>query len=280
MKYICNGNLFEESDAIFGLTNRAFQSGDFISEFVKVSNGKLLLWEEHYFNLMASMRIFRMKIPIEFTQEFFEDKINHVLKENSKNQVKIKISVFRNSDKNDFLTHSSVSYAIQIDKVFSESAYNWENEVSEIEVFRDFTVNPSFFSQLDIHRPEEIIAQAFKQENEYRDLILLNPEKRMARSLEGSPFLIQGNRVVSPPITEGGIRSVTRNHLCKLLKRNPNFEFEEAEVFPFEMQKSDELFICVESEGILSIHQSRKKTYSTEKTKWVHDMLNESIELN
>lgn len=280
MKYIFNGNLFEESDAIFGLTNRAFHSGDLISEFVKVSNGNLLLWEEHYFNLMASMRIFRMKIPIEFTQEFFEDKINRVLKENSESQVKIKISIFRNSDKNDFLTHSSVSYAIQIDKVFSESTYNWENEVSEIDVFRDFTVNPSFFAQLDLHRPEEIIAHAYKQENEYRDLVLLNPDKRMARSLEGSPFLIQGNRMVTPPIAEGGIRSVTRNHLVKLLKRNPNFEFEEAEVFPFEMQKSDELFICVESEGILSIHQSRKKTYATEKTKWVHDMLNESIELN
>lgn len=279
MKYICNGNLFQASDAIFGLTNRAFQSGDFISEFVKVSDGNLLLFEEHYFNLMASMRIFRMKIPIEFTQEFFEKKINAVLEENAVSHAKIKISIFRNTDRNDFLTHSSVSYTIEIDKVLSSSEYTWENEASEIDVFRDFTVNPSFFSQLNLHRPEEIIAHAFKQENEYRDLILLNPDKRMARSLEGSPFLIQGNRVVTPPITEGGIRSVTRNHLCKLLKRNPNFEFEETEVFPFEMQKSDELFICVESEGILSIQQSRKKTYASEKTKWVYDMLNESVEV-
>jgi len=274
VKFIFNGILFNETDAIFGKINRAFLYGDFISEPVKIAGGKILLWEEHYFNLMASMRIFRMKIPMEFTQEFLEEQIGSVIKENQILNAKAEINVFRNSDKPEMLTQSSVSYLVKIETGFPSENYSWKNENAEIDIFKDYTVNPAFFSQVNSHKPEEIIARAYMQENEYNDLVLLNPDKRIARTLLGNPFLIQGNLIKTPKITEGGIRSVTRNHLCKLISESEEFTFEETEIFPFELQKTDELFICVESEGIVSIHRNRKKNYSTNKTKEIFELLN------
>ncbi len=274
MKFIFNGNFFNEADAIFGQINRAFLFGDFISESVKVANGNALLWEEHYFNLMASMRIFRMKIPIEFTQEFLEDEINKTLEESQVRNAKVKIIVFRNPDSQELITKSSVSYLIKIETVNSSETYSWKNENAEIDVFKDYTINPTFFSQVNSHKPEDLIAQAYMQENEFADLVLLNPDKKIARTVLGSPFLVQGNHIKTPKISEGGIRSVTRNHLCNLLTKNEEFTFEEADIFPFELQKTDELFICLESEGILSIHQNRKKNYFTEKTGEIVNLLN------
>jgi len=274
VKFIFNGNFFDDADAIFGQTNRAFLYGDFISEPVKISNNTVLLWEEHYFNLMASMRIFRMKIPIEFTQEFLEEQINKMLKENRVQNGKIEIIVFRNSDRPEMLTKCSVSYLVKIEAVNSSEEYSWKNGNAEIDIFKDYTINPTFFSQVNSHKPEEIIACAYMQENEFTDLVLLNHDKRIARTVLGNPFLVQGNHIKTPKVSEGGIRSVTRNHLCKLLSKSEEFTFEEAEIFPFELQKTDELFICLESEGILSIHQNRKKNYSTEKTKEVFELLN------
>ncbi len=274
MKFIFNGNFFDEADTHFGKINRAFLYGDYISESVKVANGNLLLWEEHYFNLMASMRIFRMKIPLNFTQEFLEEEIQKLILENKISHAKIQISIYRNADRDDLLTRSSVSYLIEILEKNNSADYVWRNEPSEIEIFKDFTVNPSFFTQVNSHKPEEIIAHAFMQENEYDDLVLLNPEKRIARTLMGNPFLIQGNHIKTPKIEEGGIRSVTRNHLCKLIFTSENFTLEETDIFPFELQKTDEVFICLESEGILSIHQNRKKNYFTEKTGEIVNLLN------
>ena len=275
MKFIFNGNFFDEADALFGKINRAFLYGDYISESVKVANGNPLLWEEHYFNLMASMRIFRMKIPMNFTQEFFEDEIRKLLKENQVSNAKVQIIVYRNADRDDQLTQSSVSFLIEILEENNSAEYVWRNQPSEIEIFKDYTVNPSFFTQVNSHKPEEIIARAFMQENEYDDLVLLNPDKRIARTILGIPFLIQGNHIKTPKIEEGGIRSVTRNHLCKLIANSENFTLEETEIFPFELQKTDEVFICLESEGIFSIHQNRKKSYLTEKTKEIFELLNQ-----
>lgn len=275
MKFIFNGNFFNETDAIFGQINRAFLYGDFISESVKVANKNALLWEEHYFNLMASMRIFRMKIPIEFTQEFLEEQIKKTLKENQVQDAKVNIIVFRNSDNPEMITKSTVSYIIKIEAVNSSQNYSWQNESAEIDIFKDSTISPTFFSQVNSHKPEEVIACAYMQENEFTDLVLLNPDKRIARTLLGIPFLIQGNHIKTPKIEEGGIRSVTRNYLCQMIAKNENFTFEEAEIFPFELQKTDELFVLIESEGILSIHQNRKKNYVTGKTGEIVDLLNQ-----
>lgn len=273
MKFNLNGNLLDNADSIVKIDNRALLHGDFIKEIVKIADGKILLWEEHYFNLMASLRIFRMKIPMDFTPEFLENEVLKAISENEISNAKVEILVFRNPDSEDLLTQSSISYIIKINKIFDTSNYIWYNEPSEIEIFKDYSVNPTFFTQIRSHKPEEIVALAYMQENEYNDLVLLNPEKKIARTLLGNPFLVQGNLIKTPKISEGSMRSVLRNHLCKLIEKSEDFEFEETDIFPFELQKTNELFICIEGEGILSIHQNRKKEYTTEVTGKIIELL-------
>jgi branched-subunit amino acid aminotransferase/4-amino-4-deoxychorismate lyase len=54
--------------------NRAFLYGDAVLETVKIVNSKIFL-EDHYFRLMASMRVVRMEIPMNFTMEYLEEQI-------------------------------------------------------------------------------------------------------------------------------------------------------------------------------------------------------------
>lgn len=277
MKFNLNGTLQNNADSIFEIDNRAFLYGDFITEPVKIADGKILLWEEHYFNLMASMRIFRMKIPLDFTPEFLEQEVLKTIQSNEFQNAKVDILIFRNSNLEDNLTQSTISYLIKVNSILESSNYIWKNDPSEIEIFKDYSVNPTFFTQIRSHKPEEIVALAYMQENDYQDLVLLNPDKKIARTVLGNPFLIQGNKIITPKISEGGIRSVLRNHLCKLLDKSEEFEFEETDIFPFELQKTNELFICLEGEGILSIHQNRKKEYTIETTLKVIQLLNERI---
>ena len=68
-----NGNLVPSSDAGLSFFNRGFSYGDALFETVKAVGGKLLFWEDHYFRLMASMRLLRMEIPMTFTPEYFAD---------------------------------------------------------------------------------------------------------------------------------------------------------------------------------------------------------------
>jgi branched-chain amino acid aminotransferase len=77
-----NGLLQPESQDVLH-NNRAFLYGDGVFETIKVAHGKVLFLEDHYFRLMATMRIVRMKIPVTFTMEFFESELLKTVAANS-----------------------------------------------------------------------------------------------------------------------------------------------------------------------------------------------------
>ena len=70
-----NRNIIEE--ATITQNNRGFKYGDAVFESMKVINGKILFFEDHYFRLMASMRIMRMEIPMVYTMENIEFENRH-----------------------------------------------------------------------------------------------------------------------------------------------------------------------------------------------------------
>ena len=70
-----NGTLVTEAQATFSIDNRGYKYGDGLFETLKVVNGTIFFWEDHYFRLMASMCIMRMEIPMSFTMEFLEAEI-------------------------------------------------------------------------------------------------------------------------------------------------------------------------------------------------------------
>tara|TARA_Y100000588_G_scaffold381558_1_gene467429 strand:+ start:549 stop:896 length:348 start_codon:yes stop_codon:yes gene_type:complete len=92
-----NGELLQENEASLSITNRGYAYGDSVFETIRVINGKVMFWEDHYFRLMASMRIMRMEIPNEFSPEFLEEQIINLIKENNLQDkpVRVKFSVFR-----------------------------------------------------------------------------------------------------------------------------------------------------------------------------------------
>jgi len=70
-----NGTILEKQQATISVSNRGLNYGDAIFETLRVSAGKIYFWEDHYFRLMASMRILRMEIPMNFTQEYLEKQV-------------------------------------------------------------------------------------------------------------------------------------------------------------------------------------------------------------
>ena len=69
------GELLEDQNTKLDLDNRSFNYGDGLFETIRVINGKIMFWEDHYFRLMASMRILRMEIPMNFSPEYLEEQI-------------------------------------------------------------------------------------------------------------------------------------------------------------------------------------------------------------
>src|SRR6056300_1096758 len=113
-----NGNLLKENN-ILSIQNRGYAYGDALFETIKVSHGKILFWEDHYFRLMASMRILRMEIPMNFTPEFLESQILELLSHHNSdsNSFRVKFTVFRNQGGYYTPNSNEVSYFITADSL-------------------------------------------------------------------------------------------------------------------------------------------------------------------
>ena len=257
MKIIFNQNCIEENQLVINYTENNYFSGDFVNGFCWLFQNKLLYWEYVYFQLMASMRKMRIDIPLAFTPELFEDQIKILSEKLNTTEGRVKITIYRN------IQNHPPSFIIQIlpHKNFFITTEN------EVDVYKEILIYPNLLSDLLIYQPLNSIAEQYARENELQDVILLNSEKRIARSVLGNIFLIQDNMIVSPPTTEGAIQSVLKKNYILFLREKTNYIFKEAPISPFEAQSADEFFILSDENGLLSLTRLRKKVFKKDQTR-------------
>ncbi len=272
-----NGKLLPEKQATVTLQNRAMNYGDAVFETIRFSGGKLHFWEDHYFRLMASMRILRMEIPMAFTMEFLENEILRSLEPAHNDEVsfRVKLLVWR-QDGGRYcpLTHE-VHYAITSEKLDSLNA-PFANLPYVVDLYKDHFIAADLLSTLKTNnRLINILGSIFAKENNLQNCLLLNERKQVVEALNGNLFLVFGNVIKTPPLSDGCLNGIIRKQVFAILKTDPNYTLEEASISPFELQKADEMFLTNSIEGIKPVFRYRKKEYGNETAKYLSKELEE-----
>jgi len=276
-----NGELLEENTTFLNEKNRGVQFGDAVFEELRVLNGEVIFLESHYLRLMSSMRILRMEIPINFTMEFMEDEILKIISENDlKEAKKIKFTVFRNNQNNLSVSDNDISYFI-ISTTLANPFFILNEEVYEVEIFKDFYKNSSMLSNLDTNNKVlNVVGAIYAQENDYQNCLLLNEKKQVIEALNGNLFIVKGSQVKTPPLIDGCVHGVLRKKLIEILSKLEEFNFLEDSISPFELQKADELFIVNNIDGIISITRYRKKEFVNNTAKNLVGKLNAAARIS
>ncbi len=272
----CNGELQATDKAIFTHNNRAFKYGDALFESVRYVNGTLFFWEDHYFRLMASMRILRMEIPMEFTMEFLEEEIKKTIGANQLNNsaVRVRLTVFRNEGGLYTPTTNEVSYVIDTSPMESPF-FIIEDEPYEVELFKDYYVNKDMLSNLkSTNKILNVVAGVYAQENGYANCLLVNSDKKVVEAINGNLFLVKGNEIKTPPLSDGCLDGIIRKNLMKLIAGSEDYDLVEDSISPFELQKMDEMFLTNSIVGIQPISKYRKKEYENKVAKSLVGKLN------
>ena len=101
--------------------------------------------------------------------------------------------------------------------------------------------------------------------------LLLNTEKSVIEATNGNIFLVKGNEIKTPPLSDGCLKGVFRKQIIEAVKLLPNYTITEASISPFELQKADEFFITNVIQGIIPVTRYRKKQF---KSKVAEELLN------
>lgn len=258
-----NGEILQADTNFLNHENRGLRYGDALFETIRIINGRIVFWEDHYLRLMASMRILRMEIPMNFTMEFLQEQLLNVIPANGlgNGPARVRLTVFRNNGGLYLPTSNDVSFIIE-GNALKNPFYTLDTSAYEVELYKDFYVNANKLSTLKTNNKLiHVLGSIFSNENNYDNCLLLNQNKSVVEALNANIFLVVGNTVKTPPLSDGCLNGIIRKKILEIFASLGNYAFEESSISPFELQKADELFLTNAITGIRPITKFRKKEY-------------------
>lgn len=281
MTYNFNGELREGNQLELDIHNRALHYGDGLFESLRYAGGRINFWEDHYFRLMASMRILRMEIPMHFSPEFLENEMRKTVAANGweREGVRLKILVWRSGAGRYTPETNAVEYLISAE-VLESPFYPWHQEGLRIDLFPDYYKPQGLLANLKSTASQlYTVASVFRAENDLDECILLNAQKEVCEAISANLFMIQNEVLYTPPLESGCLKGVMRKKLLELAQEL-GWKTQEKAFSPFALQKAEEVFLSNAISGIRWVRQYRKKTYGHARSEKLYQQLKVAAALN
>ncbi len=270
--------ILQDSDTNLLDQNRGFLYGDGVFETLKIVGGKILFFEDHYFRLMAAMRIVRMEIPMNFTLEYLEEQVLSLVEKNKIEQsARARITVYRNNGGFYLPTNNTVSFLIQTSAI-ENPVYSISEKEYEVDLYKDFYIPKQLLSTLKTtNKMIHVTGSIYAKENDLDNCILLNDSKNVVEALQGNLFMRMRNTLITPPISEGCLNGIMRKQILSFAKKETILEVVEQVISPFDLQKADELFVTNVIRGIQPITKYRKKEFEQDTAKVLNTILKQHL---
>ena len=189
MNYNLNGYIIRNKHLNIQLNNRGLNYGDGIFESLKYSRNRLNFFEDHYFRLMASMRIVRMEIPMNFSPEYLEEQIRKTLKANQleDQSARVRLLVVRKAGGLYRPESNEIDFLITV-KPWEHDAYVLNEKGMEVDLFKDYYKLSGLLGNIKSTSAQlYAIASVFAKENNLDDVLLLNEKKEVIESTNANP---------------------------------------------------------------------------------------------
>lgn len=261
--------------------NRGFLYGDAVFETLKVLDSKILFLEDHYFRLMASMRIVRMEIPMYFTMEYMEEQVKAlVLNLNIGASCRVRVTFFRKEGGFYLPVNNDAEYIITAEPL-KEAMYSFAEGIYEVDLFKDFYVTKQLLSTLKTtNKMVQITGSIFAHENGLNNCLLINDDKNVIEALQGNLFMLKEGKLITPPVSDGCLNGIMRKQVLAIARKIEGLEVVEESISPFDLQKADELFVTNVIKGVQPITKYRKKEYGNATATDILKRLNAQVRLS
>lgn len=272
-----NGTITNKEQLGFEHISRAAMYGDAVFETIRVREGKLLFIEDHYFRLMASMRIIRMSIPMEFTPEFFVEQAELLAEEVAIENGRLRLQVSRVAEgKYTPLGTQVCSWWMELEEL-DTTDYCWSDKGLTVDLFKDHYIQPGLLSSIKSSNSlPYVLGGIYAQENGLDAVLMVNDKKMLVEANAANVFVLKGNVLRTAPLEDGALRGVFRKNVLVWAKEI-GLVVKEESINPFDLQKADEIWLTNTIQGVQWVENYRKKSFKGEKAKELVELLGRKL---
>jgi len=241
---ICNanGSLIDSEEFFLSLNDLVSGYSIKVYEYIICDQLEESVVEPFYFSLMASMRIYRIPIPVSYTLEFFVAETHKLLEANqvSLEKVAVKWTVFLNKGVSEFSMHLQTL----------PDDYSITKMLGELDLFKDGFLGADYISGVPSDNQAAFyVAKGYMNDHQLQDVLLINHKKEIVQTSNGYLFVRFRDVIKTPAESTGVTRLTLRNQFIKQLK-DRGVSVEEVSLTPFELQRADECFIYNPLQGV------------------------------
>jgi branched-chain amino acid aminotransferase len=255
--------------------NRSFRYGDGCFETMKMYQGRILMADLHFERLLTSMNRLHFDVPLNFTKEYFTRLITDLCNRNGVSRLaRVRLTVFRANGGLYEPMDNTPNFIIQCGELNRKVFELNENGLS-VDIFSDARKSSDKLSSIKSNNClAYVMAAMFARQQMLDEAILLNHQGRIADTTNANVFIVRGQRMITPPLSEGGVCGVMRKYL---MKADLPFKIEEHPLSITDLENADEIFLTNAIHGIRWVGVFRDSNYGNATATILHEILFEQL---
>ncbi|HEU6447138.1 MAG TPA: aminotransferase class IV [Verrucomicrobiae bacterium] len=242
-----NGQFLPESQAVVSIADRGFLLGDGLFETVRVANGKIFRFAQHFERLLRGADFLKIKLP--FTPKEFQKFAEELVAKNNLSEAALRVTLTRGAGGRGYAFSGEIAptAAMTLHPLAPENP-EWNLITSS---FRIPAADPvSSFKTTS--KVLNVMARAEAIERGADEALLLNTNGEVAETAGGNLFWIYQDKVCTIPTGRGILPGVTRAvvlEICQSLGLHTNKRI----IKPEALRYSQGIFVTQSVYGIVPI---------------------------
>lgn len=256
-----NGKIVEKDKFHISPDNRSFRYGDGFFETMKIADHNILLANFHFARFFSSLQLLSFDVPVFFTQEYFTEQIQNLLKKNKHSSLaRVRLMIYRGNGGLFDPENMYPNFVIQ-SWPLSESINELNANGLTIDIYTQARKVCDSFSMVKSNNYlAYAMAALWAKKNRLNDCLLLNPYNNICDSAIANIFIVQNNLIKTPAIAEGCVKGVVRSYLIECCKKD-NIAISETAISVHDILQASEVFLTNAVAGIRWVKQLGERAY-------------------
>ncbi len=274
--FIFNNKLYDNDSPVISPSNRGLRYGDGLFETMKSIKGKITNEDFHFERLFSGLALLKFEIPKAFNKNFVLKKIKELCAKNKHNDIaRIRLMIIRGNGGIFDPENLFPNYIIESWKLISTGELNGNGLV--IDLLPGVKKSCDNFSHLKSNNYlPYVLAGLYAKENKLNDCIVLNSFERICDSAIANIFIIKGNEIITPPLSEGCVAGTMRRWMLEKFYLQ-NYKVVEKNLTESDLLHADECFLTNSIYHLRWVKNFRNKNYANSSVKKIYNHILQTI---
>lgn len=258
------------------LSSRSYRYGDGFFESMRFELDCIQHADLHESRIRKSALLLKMELPKYFDLPALEKDIQECL--NSKNilSASVRCTFFREGD--GLYTPQNVCTQIITEvKPTDYRGYPLNEKGLSLGMFSELSKNANYTSTIKTNSAlTYVLAGLHAAENQWDECVILNDSGRIAETVSSNIFIVNGEFITTPPLSEYCVDGVMRKVVLQLAGAY-GYSVQENPITAISLSAADEIFISNAVKGIQWVGDYGGKNYKNATARKLSDLLNKAF---